>query len=81
MNPYLSKEWTVQVLQELLDQERDHPESLERGHGRALGNAIEFLCGGNIGGRPPAPWQPLGEAARRVVDRLGTPPTSEGESQ
>jgi hypothetical protein len=26
-------------------------------------------------------WQSLGAAAQRVVDRLGAPPTSEGESR
>ena len=55
MSPYLSKEWTVQVLQELLDQERDHPESLERGHGRALRNAIKFALRGQHRGTSPSP--------------------------
>jgi hypothetical protein len=33
----------IATLRELLEQERDHPESLANGHGRALAVAIEVL--------------------------------------
>jgi hypothetical protein len=40
-------EWTIGVLEELLFEERDDPESLSNGYGKALRNAIAVLIGMN----------------------------------
>jgi hypothetical protein len=40
-------EWTISVLEELLFEEREDPESLSNGYGKALRNAIAVLIGMN----------------------------------